>query len=411
MLTTLALLLMLSSPSHAEQRPTLDLRANLHAAVCQDRTPCTLSPLIHDAGLQGDVAIHVAEVVLKTSWSDWRRPSKAGCVPVEVWVVYTRGVVLERATRLLKRCIDGLGPDGWADLKVGQNHRLAFVTHDTTPEVITREEIWQLRPLRLLEEQITTSSDTGAMIQTTHWRWDAFRGTVRRALPKCKTPDTTSTMAHTYTLVPEVRVNAAFLKEEWRTTSLGSCSLTIDGTAQRGHLIHGPPGIAEDATMRLVWLGKRTLLVEIDDDQWHDGERTWLYDDHLELWLSHAPSACVDAKAPLYQFGIRVTDGAVFHALGTKGTFPLVERVSVSPNRVRLKIFLPKPLPTDGFTVVYSDSDKGHRQDRLIGTSALKFRDAGTLGERFKVASQRAWCRVHKGRLERVLRRFVDNVE
>jgi hypothetical protein len=51
-------------------------------------------------------------------------------------------------------------------------------------------------------------------------------------------------------------------------------------------------------------------------------------------------------------------------------------------------------------TLVYSDSDDGRRQERLIATSALEFGHAWTLGEAWAPPPNRVRCEAKDGVLQ-----------
>jgi hypothetical protein len=86
---------------------------------------------------------------------------------------------------------------------------------------------------------------------------------------------------------------------------------------------------------------------------------------------------------------------------------PRVERAEAKDaqgqNVLRFKIELPRAYPS--LTVVYSDTDDGQKQKRLIATSALKFGDALTLGATKIIPEDRGSCRIADGALEYVAAR------
>jgi hypothetical protein len=187
------------------------------------------------------------------------------------------------------------------------------------------------------------------------------------------------------TPIPLMPLSRAFQARSWKTTGLGTCATLVDGVTA-GFTIHGGKGSADDASMRVVWAQDGgDLFVEVDDDRLVGPGTSWVTDDHLELWLGQDfPGGCPDA-AQARQWGIRVTDGRVFPAFGNPDTNPKVE-IARAGNKVRVKISLPpadrerQKLVEPRVTLVYSDSDDGVSQERLIATSTLQHGKGWSLG-------------------------------
>src|SRR4029079_18878154 len=70
-------------------------------------------------------------------------------------------------------------------------------------------------------------------------------------------------------------------------------------------------------------------------------------------------------------------DGRVVRARGTPAADPTA-RVTVTPGGARFRVVLPDKGAS--LTVVYSDSDDGIHQKRLIATSLLRYGKAWTIG-------------------------------
>ena len=111
---------------------------------------------------------------------------------------------------------------------------------------------------------------------------------------------------------------------------------------------------------------------------------SWVKDAHLELWLAtELPgyfNQCLgkDLATP-QQWGIRIADGKVFAGAGKPDEKALgVEKVALPGGAARLKITLPKGMAA--ITLVYSDSDDGKTQERLIGSSKVVFGETQSLG-------------------------------
>ena len=124
------------------------------------------------------------------------------------------------------------------------------------------------------------------------------------------------------------------------------------------------------------------LFVDVTDDHWVPAAKSWVKADHLELWRavgepSH-PSGCFqpDPNAKALQWAVGL-DGQVYKAHGHPAPRPR----SASPRTdqgARFRIVLPDE--GKGLTVVYSDSDDGARQKRLIATSSFQFGRPWTIG-------------------------------
>ena len=264
-----------------------------------------------------------------------------------------------------------------------------------------------LDPLRLVETSHTSARDDE---HTTTWNWDDFADTVENGRNYCegKRPrdagarDPESDHADVEAqavLIPEVSLPPAFLAGGWKTTGLGRCAARVGG--DRGFTVHGAKGTASDSSMRAVFASASELFIEVTDDRFVTGAKTWVKDDHVEIWAAAPDHSCVDPgeKPSARQWGIRVTDGEVFAGFGAPTAMPRVE-VARAGNVIRLRVtFEADTLPGPWFTAVYSDSDDGVRQKRLIATSALVFGQWWTFGDG-PDGEQSKSCTVARGVLE-----------
>ena len=82
-------------------------------------------------------------------------------------------------------------------------------------------------------------------------------------------------------------------------------------------------------------------------------------------------------------------DGQVYKAHGAPAASPTV-RVTRTDRGARFRIVLPDE--GTGLTVVYSDSDDGARQKRLIATSNFRFGRTWTIGSVSTIGPLRAPC-------------------
>jgi hypothetical protein len=200
--------------------------------------------------------------------------------------------------------------------------------------------------------------------------------------------------------VPKLELPAAFTAGGWKTTGLGSCGVLIDGD-QSGYTLHGAasPG---DATLRVVASTQGVLFVEVRDDRWTGPSRSWVKDDHLELWLAREPSPsgadAGTAKGTAVQWGIRIADGATFSAFGAPEPLKGVEVVRRGPVAL-VKIPFAPAAGDERFAVVYSDGDDGKTQERLIATAPLERGEGGRLGGVWEVNPDDATCAIKGGAL------------
>lgn len=178
-------------------------------------------------------------------------------------------------------------------------------------------------------------------------------------------------------LIPKIAQAGRF---DWRRQALGSCSLMIDGQ-QSGFRIHGD---GQGASFKVLQIGEDRLLVEISDPYWVKNGKKPIYADHLELWLGPRVSrydreeGFEKADKALTQWSISPFDGSVSLLRGQAERPVTAEAAAGEGGRRRVLIALPPS--SEMLTLVYSDSDAGTRQDRLIATSQLKFGRSFSLG-------------------------------
>ena len=153
--------------------------------------------------------------------------------------------------------------------------------------------------------------------------------------------------------------------------------------------------------MAIVFSSQGELFVEVTDDRFVTGGKSWVKDDHLEIWAATPPEkGCVDAtaKSPALQWGIGVADGQVFPGFGPPAAMPKVEIARANERPSDSGCASRRPLPGPRFTLVYSDSDDGSHQERLIATSQLVFGKWWTLGE--APENEGPSCTIARGVLE-----------
>ena len=134
---------------------------------------------------------------------------------------------------------------------------------------------------------------------------------------------------------------------------------------------------------------------------------SWVKEDHLELWLAPAgldvrPGHLRPARDPdpSRQWGIRIADGQLFPAFGSPEPLAGVEVVRsgrIARARIPAAEWLKGEDETTSLTVVYSDSDDGLRQKRLIATSQVERGQWFSLGHVRDIAPKHTTC-VVKGK-------------
>jgi hypothetical protein len=274
-------------------------------------------------------------------------------------------------------------------------------------------------PLRVVEMSHRSWWSMDECDQRVEWSWDTFSGRQSSSIAFCRIgpgpdagfPDEARDAAtgnrdkpiasSDEVIIPQVTLPAAFVKDSWATTALGACAAFIDGK-DRGFTIHGPArGDSADSDMRVVMSSDRVLFVEVTDDRWVPSAKSWVKADHLELWAyigeMNPVGGCFQPapEVKALQWGIGL-GGQVYKGHGAPAANPTV-RVARTERGARFRIVMPDP--GKGLTVVYSDSDDGVRQKRLIATSYLAFGRPWTVGRVTSIARKRATCVVDGAQL------------
>jgi hypothetical protein len=267
-------------------------------------------------------------------------------------------------------------------------------------------------PLRIARISHRSWWTMGTDERRLEWSWDAFSGEESTSTAFCRDAGQSdagfppqAAGAHTddrdepvadrdEVIVPEVVLPAAFVKDGWATLPFRSCAAHVDGKDD-GFTIHGPArGDSADSEMWVVMSSGGVLFVEASDDRWVAAAKSWVKADHLELWRAIGepahPSGCFqpDPNARALQWAVGL-DGQVYNAHGSPSAAPTV-RVARGEHSARFRIVLPDE--GKGLTVVYSDSDDGVRQKRLIATSRFQFGRPWTVGGATPVGPGRATC-------------------
>ncbi|MEO7328429.1 MAG: hypothetical protein ABI193_07625 [Minicystis sp.] len=338
----------------------------------------------------------------------------SACQRFDYWLLSESTQGLPRATLLVTVCNEGHGASGMGEdtITVRDNHLSFTTTGGSNWRGGMTKEI-SLSPLRVLSVSSDSYWTMGYNHESRRWSWDDFSGTVSWQSPLCRadgsTPDpdgppgSDTKDTYGYAPIPAVDFEGDFASSGWKDTAIDRCSLQLDAGGARGFVTHGKAGAASDASMKVVASKHNELFVEVQDDKWVGPSASWVKDDHLELWLAkELPSyfnQCLEKDLPRpQQWGIRIADGKVFAGAGKPDEKAItVEKVALSNGGARLKIGLPKGMAA--ISLVYSDSDDGKSQERLLATSKLVHGKVETLGALQIIESKSAVCRTEGGKL------------
>jgi hypothetical protein len=321
----------------------------------------------------------------------------------EYWLIDVSAKKRPAIAALARQCAS----DKWETGAKVNADDMTFVYGGESVYASTQTSEWTtigLDPVRLVS---VTRTSTGQQDRSVTWNSDDFAGDLELGVSYCQGKSPADAGESN---VPDVEIRAiriprpalpeTFVADGWKTTSFGRCAARVGG--DRGFIVQGAKGTATDASMRIVFSSQGYLFVEVTDDRFVTGAKSWVKDDHLEIWAAAPPeNGCIDpsAKSTAVQWGIRVSDGHVFPGVGPPATTPKVEVARANDKTIRIRIaFEPNSLPGPRFTVVYSDSDDGTHQKRLIATSDLVFGKWWTLGE--APEDEGLSCMIVRGALE-----------
>ena len=365
--------------------------AETPAPYCVGHPACRVTAR-NDAGTADGHEMTVLEVALHKREGDWKWPNMDECAPYEYWLEVKAAGTATRWQPLLELCNDGYGSSmvGEDSVTVGPN---AF-THDQNGGSAWRwstRRVVQLMPYRLVSETLGSSHNGSGADEQVTWDHAAFGGDLSWSC------DEAGAVVWKTALVPSVETPADYRKAGWRVTDLGTCALTVDATGKGGYLAHGAPGAAADARMSVVHSGG-TLYVDVFDDQWETSAERWIYTDHLELWVSArdvGSYGCDGDETPV-QWGINITDGTVYPGFGKPTAAP---KVAVAKAGAARRVAITLPEQPGSITLVYSDTDDGKTQERLLATSPIKMGKGHTLGRLHRVSENAATCVTEEGSL------------
>jgi hypothetical protein len=371
-------------------------REAIGKAACSTTKPCHVTD-VKDAGADGATRLQVVELAyVDDPKQGFKEAGFDDCNRWALALVRTDGGTISSVRRLIEFCNDGYGASG-----VGEDSwsvdgtRLKIGTYGGSNWRWYKATTIDLATMQLAETTDDSFFSSNPAIEvTTTWNDDRFEGTSSWKAELCGKPEPKTWRA---SLIPAVEIPDGF---DWKFQSLGDCASVIDGQDgegwARGYVIHGDRGSAADTSMKVLASTSGTLFVDVIDDAIVASKKSWIHGDHLELWVSpESPKTmefdCLDPKdkGTAWQWGIDAVDGAIHAAHGKPSAKLKAERVRTAKG-VRYKVEL--PADTKALTVVYSDSDDGTSQERLIATSTFEFGRVQSMGALHKVDAKHATC-------------------
>ncbi len=355
------------------------------ATLCAGRSPCAISETT-DAGQDAQGRdLQVVELNLSSvSDPDWAFQVGEECKGRELHLLRRQQGAVVDTRLLLELCNDGYGAHGMGDdnISIADNR----LTHGTSGGSTWRWDsttTWQLSPYAVLETSHGSEWTMGANRSGDSWSWETLSGTGFMTTPSCEDQDQA---------LPETRwMTLPVHPAEGSDGSLGDCTVSVDSANTTGFVVFGEPGEASDGGMRVALSDAGELLVAIHDDVWVDDAASWLLNDHIEVWTAPEASDDMACRFPLEvaQWGIAL-DGQVHAAYGAATAAPPQVSVSTTDDIRHVRIALGS-VP-EALTVVFSDTDDGLAQERLIATSTLRFGDAHSLGQTMALEERGGLC-------------------
>ncbi len=372
--------------------------------LCAARKPCKLQAVEPAGKIAGGRPITVIELNLGTQPRGRKVTNpRFGCRPYrrEFWLI-SPGI----PQRLLDLCNDGYGAAGLGEDVVDfDDNELTHEQSGGSAWRWSRSKEIQLWPLRM-RKQSSCSFHTGAPgFQYKRWDWTRFTGQGAYAVTnRCRKPGPNEEQGACelgkangrYVLIPKIAMTVE------GAPFLGSCAATIDASGQRGFVVFGKPTGRSVPSVKALLISDRELLVTVTDREFREGGRSWVHDDHLEIWqgLPIATDKCSEAKKRMMQWGVRISDARIFADHERAEALVLLSRQRKRENGLVIASFRFRlEYKAEGITVVYSKA-AGRRQRMLIATSRIKRRDPTSLGEAYTIPRGAARCELRDGKLD-----------
>lgn len=421
----------------AQGKPALG-SLDLQKLLCQDKNLCKLLRN-WDAGRDAaNQPMQIVEITLnstitealKTSQSYYDENDERQCEPLQYWFVQPTLVDTKAQnadpTLLLELCNDGYGAAhiGEDTIEVSPN-RFTHSQMGGSASRWSQTTTIELPSFRLLEESTNGWHNLFRERDNTIWNWTNMTGQNNGFTPGCEDneiEDREKEDPDNYAYEPILvfpSLPKDFRNNGWKNTRLDTCSTLVSSSIDpdysksqssyfgTGFITHGdvhehPDADRHtDASFKVVMASPTEIYVEITDNIWIETAPSILHADHLELW-ARTETVCPKATTKnLFQWGITL-DGKVQTLYGKPAQSPTAERVLVkvdgTTKTYRFKITLPEAY--DAITLVYSDSDNGTQQERLIATSRIKYRDQFTLGQVKEISPDTGTCQIQNNALK-----------
>jgi hypothetical protein len=296
-------------------------------------------------------------------------------------------------------------PDVDSTIKVSAN-RISIMRNAGVSGGYMVQHDYQLSPWRALSQDLCHLFHS-LKWQAEAWDWRTLRGQVWDAFRSEDEEVLSNVCGHSpklpsYIIIPALPVSADSLEKQ--QARLGSCAVRLDASGANGFVTWGRPDRQDPVEVKLLFAGGRTLLAQIIDPKRHTGSaRTWVQADHFEIWLG-------GPLTELVQFAIPLDEGPVEVGYGKPKAMPIVRRWTnrLADGRTAqlLRIELPpRGGEAEGLTVLYSQSQAGTAQKRMIATSKFRRAEQESLGSFGDVSGRNAParyvdCRLIDGALE-----------
>ena len=374
-------------------------------ALCAQREGCAVRA-VFDAGAGYDGRpLRVAALTLPSP------DDVVACRPdaEEYWLVPDGA----KPVRVLALCNDGYGASGIGeDVVTVTENRLVHQQVGGSAWRWSTTRTLQLDPLQVVAEQRSGEWAIGPNWWHEDWDWPSLSGEAEWWAPACgDSRDLMREPADGYRYSPIPMVQPADLPADIGSADLGSCATQFD-QGRPGHVIWGDAGdvFAGGGWMRVLMVSPGDLIVTVRQVNPAAGARSWLHDDHLELWLAPYQSYfdhCLEDGDDLQQWAIRLTDAEVISAFGDPTDPPVVRSHSIrpestDPQTVIVTTRLGLPDWADAVTVVYSRGDGDERQVWMAATSALAYGVGATVGQARTLPAGSLACVVRDGWLDLV---------
>lgn len=305
---------------------------------------------------------------------------------------------------LLTLCNDGYGASGVGDdkIEIGENSLIHTQAGGSAWRwAIT--ETYSISPFAVRQEVASGFWALGPNYDQATWDWtDWSQGRVEWWSPSCLADgslpeaDEEPGADEVYRSVLIPQLAAGLLPAGAVGAELGSCATTVTAASEEGYVIHGSAAEAQadGVWMKLLAADPNLLFVTLRTSDIRSGGKSWLSDDHLEIWqapLIGFSDHCIPQDTPALQWGIRLSDGAVFAAAGKPKGMPSVLAQDSRPDGeggliINMTIQLAEP--AENMTVIFSKGDGASKQLWMLSSSKLTFGKPQTVGQTYRIREE-----------------------